>query len=124
MKKVLLTAVAVAFLATSAFAQAPAKKGMAKTPAATRMSGAIVKADATSLTLKVKGKDESFAITADTKVKQGTKDITAADLKAGENATVTYTKAGEAMTATAITVKAAAPAKKVVEKAAAPAKKR
>ena len=112
MKKVLLTAVAIAFLATSAFAQAPKPQ---KPAAAPKVTGSIVKADATSLTLKVKTKEEAFVINADTKITQGTKAITAADLKAGENATVTYTKAGETMTATKIVVPAAvtpAPKKK------------
>lgn len=122
MKKVLLAAVAVAFLATSAFAQAQAvksataqkaavsQKAPAKTATATIARGEIEKADAASVTLKVKTKEESFAINAETKILQGTKAITAADLKAGENARVTYTKAGDTMTATRIVVAAAAAA--------------
>ena len=95
----------------------PAVEKPAKTPAkagATVASGAIEKSDASSLTLKTKaGKEEAFVINADTKIMQGTKAITAADLKAGENARVTYTKSGETMTATKIVVASAArPSKK------------
>ena len=94
--------VAVAFLATSAFAQT--RKPAEKIATVTRISGAIVKADAAGLTLKVKGKDETFVINASTKITAGAKIIAAADLKAGGNATVTYTKAGETMTATKVAV--------------------
>jgi lipopolysaccharide export system protein LptA len=113
MKKILLTAIAAAFLATSAFAQAPVEKPAkpsTKAPVATKFAGSIVKADATTLTLKVKTKEEAFMLTADTKITQGTKTLTAADLKAGENATVTYTKAGDMMTATKIVVATPKPA--------------
>jgi len=81
-------------------------------PAATKVIGTIVSADATTLTLKAAKGEEKFALTADTKIKQGSKTLTAADLTAGEKATVTYTKAADQMTATQVVVSAPKPAPK------------
>jgi hypothetical protein len=77
----------------------------AKTPTA---SGAIVKSDATSVTIKTAKGEESFALSTDTKITQGQKTLKTADLAAGEKATISYTKAGEQMTATKIKVAAKA----------------
>ncbi len=78
----------------------------AKAPKATTASGAIVKSDATSVTIKTSKGEESFAINNDTKITQGQKTLTTADLAAGEHATVSYTKSGDQMTATKISVAA------------------
>ena len=104
----IFTLLAVMVMAgTFAAAQtAPAKQATAK---ATKVSGTIVSADATTLTLKALKGEEKFALTADTKIKQGTKTLTATDLTAGEKATVTYTKAGDQMTATQVVVSAPKP---------------
>jgi hypothetical protein len=82
-----------------------------KAPAAAKLSGTIVSADATTLTVKGTKGEEKFALTADTKIQQGAKTLTAADLTAGAKATVTYTKAGDTMTATKVVVSAPKPAK-------------
>jgi hypothetical protein len=87
----------------------PKAKAKVTKPATTKVIGTIVSADATTLTLKATKGEEKFALTADTKIKQGTKTLTAADLTAGEKATVTYTKAGDTMTATQVVVAAPKP---------------
>jgi hypothetical protein len=56
------------------------------------------------VTIKTAKGEESFAINGDTKLTSAGKTITATDLQAGENASVSYTKAGDQMTATKITV--------------------
>lgn len=112
----IFTLLAVILMAgTFAAAQtAKTEKATKKAPAAKTMKliGSIVSADATTLTLKGAKGEEKFALTADTKIKQGAKTLTATDLTAGEKATVTYTKAGDAMTATQVVVSAPKPAPK------------
>ncbi len=106
-------------LMIGSFAYAQTEKAQTEKPKATKSQtakatsakGSIVKSDATSITLKTKAGEESFAINNDTKITQSGKAITTADLKAGETATVSYTKAGDQMTATKIVVAAAAKAK-------------
>jgi hypothetical protein len=114
MRRIFTILAAVLMVGTFAYAQtAPAgqtekpKAAKSATTKAPTAHGAIVKADATTVTLKTKAGEENFAINADTKITQSGKAITAADLKAGETATVSYTKAGEQMTATKIAVAAA-----------------
>lgn len=87
------------------------KAKSAKAAKATVARGEIVKADATSVTLKTKAGEESFAINTDTKITQSGKAMTSADLAAGETATVSYTKAGDQMTATKIVLAAKKAAK-------------
>jgi hypothetical protein len=115
MRRIFTILAVVLMVGTFAYAQtAPAgqmekpkaAKSATKAPKATTAHGAIVKADATSVTLKTKAGEESFAVNADTKITQSGKAITAADLTAGENATVSYTKSGDQMTATKIAVAA------------------
>ena len=119
MRRIFPVLAAVVMAGTFAFAQAApqtetkapkakAEKSATKAPTA---RGEIVKADATSVTIKTSKGEESFAVNADTKITQGSKTLTTADLAAGENATVSYTKAGDQMTATKIAVRAKAPAK-------------
>ncbi len=113
MKKALLMAVAAAFLATSAFAQVQAEKpAKAQTPAKkiekaalrkVTVTGVVLNADAKSLRMG-NFKDHNFVLNADTKIKRGSRTITAADLKGKEKVTVTYTEVGNTMTATTITV--------------------
>ena len=75
-----------------------------KAPKATTAHGSIVKADASSVTIKTSKGEESFAINPETKITSAGKAITASDLTAGETASVSYTKSGDQMTATKITV--------------------
>lgn len=100
------------------------KSQTAKAPKAPTASGAIVKSDATSVTIKTAKGEESFAINSDTKITQGQKALTAADLAAGEHATVSYTKAGDQMTATKISVSAKKAAPKSTKEPKAPAEKK
>ena len=85
--------------------KAPKTSTKSTAPKAMKSSGSIVSADASSLTLKAKAGEEKFTLGPDTKIKVDAKDATAADLKAGQTATVTYTKAGETMTATQVVAK-------------------
>ncbi len=112
----ILAAVVLAGTFAAAQTQTPPATGQTEKPKATKsMSkakattarGEIVKSDATSVTVKTKAGEESFAINNDTKITQSGKAITTADLKEGENATISYTKAGDQMTATKIAVTAA-----------------
>ncbi len=114
MRRLFTILAVVLMVGTFAYAQTPAGQTeqpkatkSAKAPKATTASGSIVKSDATSITLKTKAGEESFAINNDTKITQSGKAITTADLTAGENATVSYTTAGDQMTATKIVVRAA-----------------
>ena len=80
--------------------------------------GEVVKADASSVTLKTKAGEESFAVNSDTRITQAGKLATTGDVTAGETATVSYTKEGDQMTATKIAVatKAAPKAAKAPKK--------
>jgi hypothetical protein len=114
----IFTVLAVFLMAgTFAFAQATptkqtatkkAPKAAAAAPKAMKAMGSVVSADASTLTLKAKASEEKFALGADTKIKVDGKDATAADLAAGQTATVTYTKSGDTMTATQVVAKAKA----------------
>ncbi len=107
----ILTVLAIVLMAGS-FAAAQTQTGQTEKPKATKTAkakattarGEIVKSDATSVTVKTKAGEENFSINNDTKITQSGKAITAADLAAGETATVSYTKAGDTMTATKIVV--------------------
>lgn len=123
MRRIFTILAVVLMVGTFAYAQnAPAgqtekpkaTKSMSKAKAATSARGEIVKSDATSVTLKTKTGEESFAINNDTKITKSGKTITTADLAAGETASVSYTKSGDQMTATkiAVTAKKAAKAPK------------
>ena len=109
MVAVILMAGSFAFAQTAPAAKQtePKAKVAKKAPAVKpmRLTGSIVSADASTLTLKAKAGEEKFALTPDTKVKLDAKDATAADLKMGQTATVTYTKAGDTMTATQVVAK-------------------
>ncbi len=120
MRRILTLLAIVLMVGTFAYAQtAPAgqteqpKAKAAKTAKAKASvaHGEIVKSDATSVTLKTKAGEESFAINNDTKITQSGKAMTASDLAAGETATVSYTKAGDQMTATKIVLAAKKAAK-------------
>ncbi len=112
MRRILTLAAAFLMVGTFAFAQAapqtetktPKAKAekAAKAPKPMSVRGSIVKADATSVTIKTAKAEDTFAITADTKITQAGKAMTAGDLATGETATVRYTKAGDQMTATNI----------------------
>ncbi len=115
MRRIFTILAAFLMVGTFAFAQAapqtetkPKAEKTAKAPKATTARGEIVKSDATSVTLKTAKGEESFAVNADTKITQGKKTLTTADLAAGERAVVSYTKAGDQMTATKIAVMAKA----------------
>ncbi len=117
MRRIFTILAAFLMVGTFAFAQAAPqtetkpkaeKSEKAKAPKTPTAHGAIVKSDATSVTIKTAKGEESFAINNDTKITQGSKTLTTADLAAGEMATVSYTKAGDQMTATKIAVKAKA----------------
>lgn len=115
MKKLLSVFVAVAFaagpagLALAQTQPAPAEKkaeekkaeekkapAAAKKPAAKKASGTVKSAAADSLVVagKEKGKETewTFAVDPKTKIRRGGKDITAADLKAGDSVQVSYTE--------------------------------
>ncbi len=94
------------------------KSAKAATPKAMTAHGSIVKADASSVTIKTSKGEETFAIGADTKITAAGKAATATELTAGETASVSYTKSGETMTATkiAVTPKKAAKAPKTEKK--------
>ncbi len=118
MRRIFTILAAFLMVGTFAFAQAapqtetkPKAEKTAKAPKATVARGEIVKSDATSVTIKTAKGEESFAVNTDTKITQGTKTLTTADLAAGERATVSYTKSGDQMTATKIAVAKKAPAK-------------
>jgi hypothetical protein len=115
---VILMAGTFAFAQTAPAAkQEPKAKAKSSKPAPAKATGSIVSADATTLTIKAKAGEEKFALTADTKIKLDTKDATAADLKEGQTASVTYTKAGDTMTATQVVAKSKAAPKAKAPKA-------
>jgi hypothetical protein len=97
---------------TAAQAEKPKATKAAKAPKAMTAMGAIKEAAADKLTITTKAGDETFAVGADTKIHEGAKAMTAADLSGltGQNAKVTYTETGGTKTATAIVItKAKAP---------------
>jgi hypothetical protein len=107
-------------------AEKPKATKAAKAPAAPKAlkaMGAIVSADANNLTLKAAKGEIKFALNADTKIKLDRKDATAADLAAGQSATVTYTKSADQMTATQIVAKAKPAPKAKAPKTPKPPKK-
>jgi Domain of unknown function (DUF5666) len=130
-KKLMALIVGVAFaagLAGSALAQtttAPAppkepaapKADTAKKPAALNASGTVKTAAPDSLVVagKAKGKDAewTFAVDPKTKIKKGGKDVTPADLAAGDAVQVRYHAEGGKNVAEAVTVRP--PAKKAAE---------
>jgi hypothetical protein len=97
----------------------------AKKPAALNASGTVKTAAADSLVVsgKAKGKDAewTFAVDPKTKIRKNNKDVTAADLAAGDAVQVRYHAEGGKNVADAVTVR---PAKKAAEapKAEAPKK--
>lgn len=113
MRRIFSIFVALLFVATVAAAQTETPKQTEKPKAkvtttktvARQLTGEVTKADASTVSIKpTKGAEESFAINADTKIMQGTKAMTAGDLKTGEKITVHYTKTGNMMTATKIAI--------------------
>jgi hypothetical protein len=90
----------------AAQAEKPKATKAAKAPAAPKaqkvVGATVVSADASNLTIKAAKGEMKFALTADTKIKLDGKDAKAADLAAGQSATVTYTKSADQMTATQI----------------------
>lgn len=120
MKRFVALLVATAFsLGTLAVAgaQAPAKPeekpGEKAAPAkakALTASGTVKTASADSVVVagKVKGKETewTFAVDANTKIKKGGKDATAADLQAGDRVSVRYVEQDGKTVAQSITVRA------------------
>lgn len=131
MKKLLALFIAAAVVGTTvglAAAQAPKEEKKAPAKAtqkqmmARNATGKIKSASADTVVVagKDKGKDAewTFGIDAKTKIKRGGKDVTAADLKAGDSVAVRYTENdGKAMAQT-INVRAAGAAKKAATKPA------
>ncbi len=116
---VILMAGTFALPAMAQETKAPKAKAEKKAPAAKTMRaiGSIVSADASTVTVKTKAGEEKFALTSDTKIKLDGKDATAAELAAGQSATVSFTKAGETMNATQVVAKTkAAPKAKATKK--------
>lgn len=120
----LLTAALLAANAAPGWAQTPApkaeeKKTEAKKPAGKTISGTVksASADTVVVTGKDKGKETewTFAIDPKTTIKKGGKDLTPADLKAGDPVQVRYREEGGKQTAQAITVRSAGMAKKAQE---------
>lgn len=118
---------AFAVLAFSSMALASVPARTEKQPKAAKVAvvknaplsvvGKVAGFDAATRTLTVTTKkgDESFILTADTKIVSGTKAAKEDALVAGKAAKVAYTEANGQMTATKVTI---APAAKKVEKAA------
>lgn len=97
------------------------EKKAEKKPAVKTANGTVKSASADSLVVagKTKGKEEewTFAVDAKTSIKKGGKAVTAADLKAGDSATVKYTEDGGKAMAQSVMAKApASTAKKADEK--------
>ncbi len=127
MRRIFTILAAIVMVGTFAAAQtttekkAPKEKSQTsetKAPKAMTAHGSIVKADASSVTIKTTKGEETFGIGADTKITAAGKSATATDLMAGETAAVTYTKSGDTMNATkiAVTPKKAAKAPKTEKK--------
>ncbi len=91
--------------------KAPAAKPAAKKVAARSASGTVKSASADSVVVagKEKGKETewTFAVDPKTKIRRAGKDITAADLKAGDPVQVRYTEHEGKAVAQSITVRAA-----------------
>jgi hypothetical protein len=88
-----------------------------KKMASKHASGSVKSAGADSIVVagKEKGKEAEWTFAVDptkTKIKKGGKDITAADLKAGDSVQVRYTDMDGKMVATSVTVKGGGMAKK------------
>jgi hypothetical protein len=99
------------------------KKAETKKMAMKSASGTVKSSSADSVVVggKEKGKEAewTFAVDPKTKIKKGGKDITAADLKAGDQVSVRYMEHEGKAVAQAINVKAAPMAKKSEAKPAA-----
>jgi uncharacterized protein DUF5666 len=131
-KKLLSALVAVAFVGGMvgvALAQTPpatekkadekadkSEKKMEKKAGAKSASGSVKSASADSIVVagKEKGKEAewTFAVDPKTKIRKGGKDITAADLKAGDSVSVKYTDQDGKMTAQSVAVRGGGTAKK------------
>lgn len=126
MKKLIALLIGVAFVAGvsgSALAQTttapkeekkmekPAAAPAEKKPAAHNASGMVKTAAADSIVVtgKTKGKDAEWTFSVDpkTKIRKGNKDITAADLAAGDNVSVRYHEDAGKNVADAVMVRAA-----------------
>ena len=126
MKKLIALLIGVAFVAGvsgSALAQTttapkeekkmekPAAAPADKKPAAHNASGTVKTAAADSIVVtgKTKGKDAEWTFSVDpkTKIRKGNKDITAADLAAGDNVSVRYHEDAGKNVADAVMVRAA-----------------
>ena len=99
-----------------------AKAAAPKKMTAKNVSGTVKSASADTVVVagKEKGKDAewTFAVDSKTKIKKAGKDITAADLKAGDGVAVRYMEHEGKAVAETINVKAAPVAKKAAEKPA------
>lgn len=95
-------------------------KAAEKKPAAKTASGTVKSAAADSIVVsgKDKGKDAewTFAVDAKTKISKAGKNITAADVKAGDSVQVRYTEEGGKAMAQSVSVRQAPPAKKAEAK--------
>lgn len=127
MRKLLTLLVAAAFVAATtglAAAQAPKddKKPAAKKMTTKTASGTVKSAGADSVVVagKEKGKDAewTFGLDSKTKIKKGGKDVSAADLKAGDPVAVRYMEHDGKAVAESINVRAAGTAKKPAAKPA------
>ena len=123
MKKLIALIIGVAFVAGlsgSALAQSttapkdekkPAAAPADKKPAAHNASGTVKTAAADSIVVagKTKGKDAEWTFSVDpkTKIRKGGKDISAADLAAGDNVSVRYHEDAGKNVADAVMVRAA-----------------
>ena len=104
---------------------AEAKAAPAAKPAkAKTFSGSVVSSDAIANTLVVKNTkgEETFSLAPTTKISQGKKDVTIADVAKDQKVTVKYTEENGAKTASSVKVSAAAAKKEAkTSTAAAPA---
>ena len=106
-----MTAILVAGLSTISFAQgATGAAKEEKKPTLLNANGTVKSAAADSIVVagKTRGKDTewTFAVDPKTKVRKGGKDISAADLAAGENVHVRYHEDGGKKVADAVMVRA------------------
>lgn len=86
----MLTVLALAMCATIAVAESAPKKEKPAAPAVPTIKGEVTKVDASSITVKNKEAEKTFTIDANTKIKAGSEDKTAADIKVGDKVTVKY----------------------------------
>jgi Cu/Ag efflux protein CusF len=110
MKRVTLTvmvlAISVIFVAAVMAAEQKAPGSAASAPKAEKFKGVVEKVDEVKKDILVKSEKEEmiFSLTDRTKITEGNKELTFADLKNGSSVTVRYKKEGDKLVALRISV--------------------